>query len=125
MCWLGFERRWCDALFGAMIPAAGGRPGVCDLDLAAFWALYDESSPPLVKLGLRAAVWVLTLMPICSGRLRPFTSLDPAQRDAFLVAASASPFYPVRQLVMAVKTFAAFAYFQDAVVRRQFEAPGG
>lgn len=125
MGWLGFERRWCDALFGAMIPASAGRPGVCDLDLAAFWAQYEESAPPLAKLGLRAAVWLLTLLPIVFGHLRPFTSLDPAQRDAFLVEASVSPFYLVRQLVMAVKTFAAFAYFQDAGARAHLEARDG
>jgi hypothetical protein len=122
MGWLGFERRWCDALFGAMIPAAGGRPGVTDLDLAAFWRLYEECAPPLARLGFRAAVWILTLMPIVAGRLRPFTALDAAQRDAFLVAAAASPFYLVRQLVMTVKTFAAFAYFHDAAVRARIGA---
>ena len=125
MGWLGFEQRWCDALFGAMIPAAGGRPGLPDLDLAGFWALYDECAPPLAKLGLRAAVWILTLMPAVTGYFRTFTSLDPAQRDAFLVSASSSRLYLVRQLVMAVKTFAAFAYFQDAGARRHLETPDG
>ena len=108
-----------------MIPASEGRPGLMDLDLGAFWALYERAAPPLVRLGFRAAVWLLTLLPMVFGHFRPFTSLGTAQRDAFLVSAAASSFYLVRQLVVTVKMFAAFAYFQDAGVRKLFERDAG
>ena len=124
MGWFGFERKWCDALFGAMIPAAGGRPGLGDLDLRAFWELFDEAAPALARLGLRAAVWILNLLPLVFGRFRTFSSLDPAGRDAFLAAAAGSRFYLVRQLMMTLKTFAVFAYFQDPGVRKRYEVPG-
>jgi len=119
--WTRFEKRWRDILLGAMLPRGDDRPGVRDLDLREFWILFERHAPPLVRIGLRAATWFLTFLPLFSrGCRRPFFRLDPDSRDRFLNAASSSRFYIVRQLVMTVKTFAAFAYFCDPEVRRRY-----
>ncbi|MBI5524984.1 MAG: hypothetical protein HY897_01475 [Deltaproteobacteria bacterium] len=124
--WAPFEMRWRDALLGAMLPGDGDRPGFDDIDLREFWAIYDTHAPPLVRIGLRAATWFLTFLPLfVSGCRKPFFRLDADRRDRFLRAASSSRFYLVRQLMMTVKTFAAFGYFSNGVVRGLFGIPSG
>lgn len=115
------ERRWRDALLGAMIPGGGGWPSVGELDLAPFWTLYAATAPPLVRFGLRAAVLFLTWLPLIT-RLRPFHRLPPAARDHFLGRAARSRLYLVRQLVMTVKVVACLAYLRDPRVRALVEA---
>ena len=121
MKWLGFESRWRDALFGAMIPPSGSRPGLANIDQTRFWGTLDQSAPPLVALGLRAAVWILTFMPCFMFKyLKPFNRLSADKKDEFISCATRSNWYLVRQLVMTVKAFSAFAYFSDPGVRKHF-----
>lgn len=117
---LPLERRWARALMGAMLPATpGGGPGIDALDLEPFWSDYERTAPPLVRLGLRASIWILTWLPLLSGRgLRPFHRLPAAQRDRLLCAWSESRWYLLRQLVMTVKVIVCFAAFRDPEVRR-------
>jgi hypothetical protein len=125
--WTAFERRWRDALLSATIPPVPGidLPAIADLDLGPFWVEYARYAPFLVRMGFRLAVWLLTLLPLFLGfGPRLFHRLSGDARDAFLVRASASGSFLVRQFVMTVKIVACLAYFRDAGVRRRFEGAG-
>lgn len=124
--WTRTERRWRDALFAASIPpgSSPGLPGLAALDLQRFWTLFDRTAPPLVKLGLRVAVWVLTFAPLfLLGRPRLFSGLGPDDADRLLVRAAGSRSYLLRQLPATLKILACFAYFQDPGVRARIAGP--
>jgi len=126
--WLPMEQRWRDCLLAAVLPSepATGRPGLGDLDPGDFWDRVRQVAPPLVLLGIRAAVWVLTWSPpLLLGRLRTFGGLSPEQQDALLVRAASSRWYPLRQLVDLLKLMACFAYFRHRAVREPLGVPGG
>jgi hypothetical protein len=125
--WAAFERRWRDALFAAMIPrTAEGTdelPGLSELDLTSFWHNLDRTAPPLLRLGLRASVWLLTFAPLLVlGTPRLFPALPAEKRDALLRRAAGSRLYLLRQLVAAVKALACLAYLHDPRVRSLVEA---
>lgn len=120
--WLPVERRWRDALVEAMLPRVGetAMPGVGELDLEPFWRTLGESGSPLLRFGLRASVWGLTLAPpIVSRRPALFTQLSCDERDEFLRRAATHRLYLVRQLVTTLKSLACFAYFHDPSVRER------
>lgn len=122
--WAAFERRWLDALLAAMIPPSAARPGLGDLDLAPFHAELGAAAPPLLRLGVRTATWVLTFAPpLLVGRLTLFGGLSPADRDRLLVRAYGSRSFLLRQLALTVKLAASFGYFRDPRARALF--PGG
>lgn len=117
------ERRWRDALLAAMIPGAGDLPPLGELDLAPFWAIVKDTSPPLARFGLRAAVWTLTWLPLFYlGKPLPFHRLRAGDRDRFLLMAAHSRWYLVRQLAATIKVFACLAYLRDPRVRALVEA---
>jgi hypothetical protein len=123
--WTRMERRWRDALLGAMIPARGALPAASALDLDGFWRLYHETAPPLLRVGLRAAVWALTLLaPFYARWARLFPRLAPVEQDQVLKRAAGSSSYLVRQLAMTIKLLACFAYLRDPRVRAAVEQSG-
>ena len=124
--WSQTERRWRDTLLGAMIPGAPERslPALGDFDTRAFWRQFGRVAPPLVRLGIRVAVWVITLAPLfVIGKLSLFRKLKAPDRERVLRRLGDSRFYLLRQLVLAVKALACFAYFHQAPVRARFAAP--
>jgi hypothetical protein len=123
--WTRMERRWRDALLGAMIPARGVLPSAAALELDGFWRLYQETAPPLLRVGLRVAVWTLTLLaPFYARRARLFPGLPPVEQDRVLQRAAGSSSYLVRQLAMTLKLLACFAYLRDPRVRAAVEQGG-
>lgn len=122
--WSERERRWRDALLTAMIPASAldsDRPGLGEVDTEPFWSDMEQAAPPLLRLGLRFAVWVLTWAPLLLiGRARSFRRLAGPEQDRVLERAASSRFYLLRQLVMMLKAFACFAYFRAPNARRRF-----
>ncbi|MBW1880539.1 MAG: hypothetical protein JRI25_03980 [Deltaproteobacteria bacterium] len=126
--WLPMEQRWRDCLLAAVLPPdpATGRAGIGDLDLREFWEQLQRVAPPLIQLGLRAAVWVLTWSPVfLLGRLRSFGGLSPEERDTLLVRAAGSRWYLLRQLADLLKLMACFAYFRHQSIREKLGVPGG
>jgi hypothetical protein len=121
--WTPFERRWRDALVGAMIPpTAGARArgvrGVSEVDLSGFWPRLGAAAPFLVRAGFRLAVWVLTWVPaFLPAYAHPFHGLSEPRQDRFLSEAARSRSYLLRQMTLAVKVIACFAYFQDPEAR--------
>ena len=121
----GFERRWAEALFEAIVPGGqGGLPGFADVDRAGYWRAFEEAAPPAIGAGLRAMVYTLTFLPVADRRFRrPFFALPAAQRAAFIESAARDSRYTVRQSVVMLKTLGCLAYFDDPQVRARF--PGG
>ncbi|MCC6554537.1 MAG: hypothetical protein IT372_16280 [Polyangiaceae bacterium] len=111
--WLGFERRWRDAVLAAVIPADGA-PGVGALEPAeieAFWPAFRAHAPPLVRAGLRLAVWAVSLAPpLVVGAGRTFAALGRDDQERVLVAFRSSRVYLVRQLAVALVAVACLAY---------------
>jgi hypothetical protein len=118
--WTALERRLRDALFAAILPGdpASGLPPLAELDLAPFWRELADAAPPLLRFGLRASTWALTLLPpFLLAVPRPFHALAPPEQERFLERAAASPIFLVRQMVLTLKTLAAMAYLRDPRVR--------
>jgi len=116
MNWTALERRWRDALMAAMLPRVEGvdLPGYAELDHAAFWQRFYAVAPPLLRFGLRVAVWVITWWPLFTLRAaRPLHRLERSERDDVLTSLGASRWYLVRQLVTTVKMVGCFAYFNN------------
>lgn len=122
--WSERERRWRDALLAAMIPASAldsEQPGLEAVDTEPFWNEMERAAPPLLRLGLRFAVWVLTWAPLLLiGRAHSFRRLAGPEQDRVLERAASSRFYLLRQLVMMLKAMACFAYFRVPTARRRF-----
>ena len=126
MAWLPFEQRWRDTLCAAILPALpdGSHGGYPAVETEIFWARLFRVAPPLVRLALRASVWVLTLTApfMALFRLRLFTSLPPADRDRVLCSAASSRLWTVRQMLFLLKLFTCFAVFGDPSARSRFGA---
>jgi hypothetical protein len=122
------EREVRDALFAAMIPGdpASGLPPLAEIDLTAFWTELGRAAPLLLRLGLRATVWALAVLPVLVlGVPRSFVGLDDEARQQFLDRAAVSGSFLVRQMLLTLKTVACLAYLRDAKVRAIVEARGG
>lgn len=108
-----FERRWAEALFGALV----GRPVE---DRPGFWAALAAHGPAYLAPGLRLAVHGLTFLPVVMrGFGRPFYALDDGARARCVEALAAHPRTTVRQLLSTLKVLACLALFEDPAVRAE------
>lgn len=121
--WLPWERVWLHQLLAAMVPPGERHAGLLDTaQIDAFLPLFCAAAPPLVGNGLRASVWGLTLLPmIWPGFWRPLPLLRVERRDAFLVAADASRFFLLRQMVLVVKLAACMTLCSDPATRGRLD----
>lgn len=116
--WLACEDRWLRALLLATIPPSAATPGLVAVNLATFQTRLDRAAPPLLRLGLRAATWILTWLPLLLPTFfRPFFGLSDDDRDRFLTLMAASDVFLLRQLAATVKVIACFALFADTDAR--------
>ncbi|MCK6549094.1 hypothetical protein L6R52_24840 [Myxococcota bacterium] len=119
--WARFERRWLEALLAAMIPPSAARPGLAALDLDQFLDALFTAAPPLLRFGVRAATWALTLgPPVFLGRISTFGGLSEEERDRMLVRVATSRSYLARQLAITLKLVASFGYLRAPEVRATF-----
>jgi hypothetical protein len=126
--WFAFERRWREELCAAAIPRVDGSdlPGYDQADTDAFWQRFGRTADPTFQLGLRAAVWVLTLAPLATlGRPRLFGKLPAHVRDARLVDCLEHRARPIRDLAGVLRLAACMAYFDDQAVRTRVLVGGG
>ena len=103
-------------MLGAMLPASEHVPGYGAADLSLFWMRYPDAAPPLLKLGLRAAVWWVSLWCFARHWASP-VSVSAQQRDQLLADLSSSRFYLNRQLMLVLKLIATMALFTDSQAR--------
>jgi hypothetical protein len=119
------ERRCCEVLLGSIIPAGKRHPGVARISLELFWPEFERTAPPLLRFGLRASTWLLTLAPLwLLLGFALFPALPADRRDACLRRVASSRWYLVRQMLETLKIVACLAYFTDAGVRGGFEGAG-
>ncbi|MBI2521216.1 MAG: hypothetical protein HYV97_12385 [Bdellovibrio sp.] len=118
----GFEKKWCHKLFDAMMPSSSSMPGIGMISLDKFWNEFDQSAPPLMKLGLRFSIWYLTFRPFFSFKyLRVFPQLSSSSQNLFLTQSNESRLYLERQLVTTLKAVACMAYFDNPKIRLMVE----
>jgi hypothetical protein len=121
------ERRWLLTIFDAMVPgpADGGLAiGGGDDAVGRFLDDLERRAPLEPRLGLRVAVWVVTLGPIFWRlRLRPFGRLKRAERVEFLDAMAAHPVYVLRELPVLLKTFLCMGLFALPPAQRAMGMP--
>lgn len=116
----GFERRWAEVLFDALLGTGGsdGLPSLRDVDTGPFWRHLAQSTPPYFGPGLRATVHALTFLPLTmAGFRRPLFALSREARLACVERIDADPRVMVRQLLATAKILACFAFFEDQGVR--------
>ncbi len=97
---LPFERRWLLAIADAILPPGeGGPPPPADLPMERFADAFFRRTPAEPALGLRAAVWAISLAPLAWRlRLRTFDRLTRDEREELLLALHGSRHYLVREL---------------------------
>ncbi len=116
----GFERRWAEVLFDAVLGTGGdeGLPSLLAIDRRQFWRQLGQATPPYVTLGLRAAVHALTFLPLTMpGFRRPLFSLTRPARLACIERLGADERVLVKQALSTVKLLACFALLEDGGVR--------
>ena len=115
---LGFERRWAEVLFDALLGTGEGLPSLGELDTGDFWRHLAKSTPPYFGPGLRATVHALTFLPLTmAGFRRPLFALSREARLACVQRLEADQRSTVRQLLATAKILACFALFEDPGVR--------
>lgn len=113
--WTAFERRTRDQIFCALLPARVDQPGYDPAQVLDFWPQLHRCAPPLLRWGLRAAVWVVWLKALSRGRR--LSTLPAAQRAQLLARLEGSRLYPLRQVALVLKVVLCFAHFQRPDVR--------
>lgn len=127
MPWLGFERRWRDALCAAVIPRLdpAALPGLGEVDIDEFWSRFTTAAPVDIRRSLRLAVWVLSLSPpLLVHRARTFQHLPPELCFRHLDVALHHRRWVIRELTALVKLVACLAYFGDPAVRVHVSGSG-
>ncbi len=101
--------------------------GLGELDLREFWRRFDSKAPRALKVGLPAAVLVLSLsVPLLIGRIATIEQLSDDELDTLLNRANESRSFAIRQMVATLKIVACLAYFNDDGVQRETRSdPGG
>jgi hypothetical protein len=101
----------------ATLAGPGGRlPALADTDAVAAYDRYVAASPPLNRLGLRAALYALERAPLLRGSLRRLRQLPEPERLEVLIALERSPlFAPLAEIAGGL---AKLAYYGDPGVMK-------
>ncbi|MBI5505707.1 MAG: hypothetical protein HY899_12980 [Deltaproteobacteria bacterium] len=111
---LALEMRWLLAIADAILPSDAHErlpDGASAAPMAEFFDDVLVRSPLRPMLGLRAAIWAITLSPplvIRSSRF--FGGLSPEERVRHLATLGASEIYLLRELPVLIKTLALMGY---------------
>lgn len=119
------EISWAEASMGAIFPGSrdAGLTDIRAMDLRGFLAQVMATVPFQAALGLRLAVWIVALAPLfVLRRFATIAGVDQAERESVIEKLLASRSYPVRSLVMILKTIGALLYAGDDAVRARMNA---
>ncbi|MBI3553864.1 MAG: hypothetical protein HY077_15320 [Elusimicrobia bacterium] len=114
------------AVIEALIPQGGQPPlpGAFESGFDDFYARFQNTALPSMRLGFRAALWAAAwLSPLLIGRVPPLSRLSSEDRERALEAMGASRSYHVRQLLLLLKAVISFHYGAHPAVRRALEFP--
>jgi hypothetical protein len=121
------ELSWAAAALGAIFPGSreAGLADISAMDVAGFLREVCRCVPLRVVLGLRLAIWIVTLAPLfVLARFATIRALGADDRERVVAAMLASHSYAVRSLVMILKAMGALLYAGDERVRaRMLAAP--
>jgi hypothetical protein len=121
-----FEMSWAEAAMGAIFPGSSdeGMSGICDMDLRGFLAQVMKTVPLQAALGLRIAVWLVSLAPLfVIGRLTIFARLSQEDRVRVVSTLLANRSYAIRSIVLILKTIGALLFAGDDGVRARMNRP--
>lgn len=105
----------------AVFPSGGALPGIAETDLDGFLERLRAEAPPMVVLGLEAGAILFTFSPLITiGVPLPAFLLPPRLLELHANRLTSHPIYIVRQLMVALKTFAGLCWGADPEVRRAF-----
>ena len=124
---LAFERRWFLTLCDAVLPSGAHDRiaiGAADVPLDRFVDDVFARAPFQMRLGIRAATWVLTWLPLFWRlELRPFGRLSRADQVALLDGLAGSRLYVVREIPNLIKIVACMGWAGTPEVQRQLGVP--
>ncbi len=117
-----FEKRLLAIIADAMLPSGvpgGLQRGAASVPTEAFLSDFEKYAPGESMLGVRAATWIITLLPLLwRFKLRPFGALRPTDRYALLNRLEQSRFYLIRELPNLLKIVVCMAWCSDPRVQR-------
>lgn len=112
----GREASIAACLCDTVVAPAGGLPPVAQTDAIAALDTTLSSGPAITRIGLRALLLGLELMPVALGERARMRQLTATRRTAVLDRLGRGPLAGVMQALDAVL---AFSYFGDAEVLRR------
>jgi len=117
----GFERRFARAILEAFAPSdstVGLRPRPGEVDFVDALERIGRASTARARLGLRAAILVLTFAPLYTRTgLRTMAGLEPRARAALLDKLLDSPRFVLRELTTLLKLQASIALLSTPSIR--------
>jgi hypothetical protein len=124
---LPFERRWAVGIAEAILPAtdtSSGPPKPADLPMERFVDAFFRRTPVESALGVRAAVWAITLAPLVwRAKGKPFGRLSLQDQQECLEAFQASPIYFARELPTLLKIVTCMGWAGFPEVQRDLGMP--
>lgn len=117
------EQAWAtDVLAAFASGASNDREGLCprpgEVDYFRTFQRMRRGSTRLAGLGLRAALWMVSLAPLwCLGRLATFSLLTLRERSELLSQLLRHRSFAVRELTLLLKLTAAMALFTSLELR--------
>ena len=123
----GFERRWLLRIFDAILPSGADERlpvGASNLPMDRFADEVMVYAPPRVALGIRGAVWLVTLFgPLLAGRLGWFPRMNVDSRSRVLERLSRHRVYLVRELTTLFKMLVTLGYGGAPIVLEAIGVP--
>jgi hypothetical protein len=92
--------------------------GIVDTGFDAFYADFERDAARSFRVGFRVALWAgIWIAPLLVRHMPPLSRHDRTTRERALAALGCSRLYLFRQLLLLLKTLAAFSYGADDRVR--------
>lgn len=108
------------AVICALLPPEGpaSLPGAFDAGFEGFYARFEETALPEMRLGFKAALFVgVWVAPLLIGRLPPISRLSSEDGARALEGLGKSRFYLIRQMLLLLKAIVSFHYGAQRPVR--------